>query len=125
MFITFITVEAYNSIIELAVTSIDKNGKEIAYFLKNQEYLFESIQHITIGTLLVVYAILAFHLYGRVSGAVFGYFSTMRSFMKGNRKARIHLVGYPHIRPYSRAFNKYLDLVCREIDNDEGKKKKE
>jgi hypothetical protein len=117
IFITFITMEIYNVIVELAITTIPKSGKEVAYFLKNQKFIFESIHIVAIITLVFSYMILAFHLYNKVSGAVFGFFSTMRSFMKGNQKARIHLVGYPHIRPYSRAFNKYLDQVCREIDS--------
>jgi hypothetical protein len=117
IFITFITMETYNTIVELAITTIPKSGKEVAYFLKNQKYIFESIHTIAILVLVISYTSIAFHLYNKVSGAVFGFFSTMRSFMKGNKKARIHLVGYPHIRPYSRAFNKYLDQVCREIDS--------
>ena len=118
IFITFITSEIYNSMVELAVTTIPKSGKEVAYFLENQEFIFESIQYAAIFVLVCAYLTVAFHLYGKVSGAVFGFFSTMRSFMKGNHKARIHLVGYPHIRPYSRAFNKYLDQVCREIEKE-------
>lgn len=118
IFITSITVEIYNSIVELAIHTLPKSGNEVAYFLKNEQYLFRSIQYITILTLVTSYIFISFHIYGKVSGAVFGFFSTMRSFMKGNRTARIHLVGYPHIRPYSRAFNKYLDLICREIEDD-------
>ncbi len=117
-FISFITTEVYQSVIELAISSIPQSGKEVAYFLKNQESLYNSVQYMAIGILIICYLSLSVHLYGKVSGAVFGFFSTMRSFMKGNIKARIHLVGYPHIRPYSRAFNKYLDLVCREIEAD-------
>ena len=68
------------------------------------------------------YLTLAFHLYGKVSGAVFAFFSTMRSFMKGNRKARVHLIGYAQIRPHGRSFNKYLDYIERLCENDENKK---
>jgi hypothetical protein len=116
VFISFITTEVYQSVIELAISTIPKSGKEVAYFLKNQEELYDSVQYMAIAILLSCYMSLSIHLYGKVSGAVFGFFSTMRSFMKGNSNARIHLVGYPHIRPYSRAFNKYLDQVCREIE---------
>ncbi|MBC75544.1 MAG: hypothetical protein CME64_05955 [Halobacteriovoraceae bacterium] len=54
---------------------------------------------------------LSTHLYGKVNGAVFGFFSTMRAFMKGDHKARVHLLGYNHIRPFGRAFNQYLKWV--------------
>lgn len=116
--IVAITTDTYDSLIELALKTLPKNGKEVAYFFKNQKYIFDSILWYSITLLVLFYSFLAFHLYSKVSGAVFGFFSTMRSFMKGNYKARVHLVGYPHIRPFSRSFNKYLDSVCRELENE-------
>ena len=38
--------------------------------------------------------------------------------MKGNYKARVHLIGYAQIRPHGRALNKYLDHVERECSKD-------
>lgn len=118
--ILFITFDSYSSMVDLALSTIKLNSNNVSYYLRNQKFLFESIQIYSIIILIISYGLLALHLYAKVSGAVFGFFSTMRSFLKGNHSARIHLVGYPHIRPYSRAFNKFLDAVCREIE--EGKK---
>lgn len=116
IFLIIITNDTYESMIDLALQTIPNSNHNVAYFMKNQKYLFESVMYYSIALLVLSYTLLAFHLYSKVSGAVFGFFSTMRSFLKGNHHARIHLVGYPHIRPYSRAFNKYLDAICREIN---------
>jgi hypothetical protein len=56
------------------------------------------------------------HLYGKVSGAAFGIFSTMRSFMKGDHFSRVHLVGYAHIRDNTRKLNKYLDFAQNNFE---------
>ena len=116
LFVSSMTTHIHVSMVELAIKSLPNNGNEVAYFLKNQEFLFESIRTSSIVFVVISYFSLAIHLYSRVSGAVFGFFSTMRSFMKGNSNARVHLLGYNHIRPYGRMFNKYLDQVCRELD---------
>lgn len=118
MVLVVTTIDTYDSLIELAIKTLPNNKNEITSFLKNQKYLFDSIIWFSIIVLLITYTFLSFHLYSKVTGAVFGFFSTMRSFIKGNTKARVHLVGYPHIRPFSRSFNKYLDAVCREIENE-------
>jgi hypothetical protein len=114
-----ITTNSYDSMVELAIKTIPNSGHNVAYFMKNQKFIFDSIQIYSICILVVSYLLLAVHLYSKVSGAVFGFFSTMRAFVKGNHAARVHLVGYPHIRPYSRAFNKYLDAICREMEDEE------
>ena len=69
------------------------------------------------GVVLVAvsYSGLTIHLYQKVSGAAFGFFSTMRSFAKGNYNTRVHLIGYTHIRQHGRALNKYLDFIQKKI----------
>ena len=67
------------------------------------------------------YLALGFHLYDKVSGAAFGIFSTMRSFMKGNYFSRVHLVGYAYIRDYTRKLNKYLDHIQNNFDKQKPK----
>jgi hypothetical protein len=119
IFLVVITTDSYDSMVELALKAIPNAGSNVAYFLKNQKFIFESVQIYSITILILSYFFLAFHLYTKVSGPVFGFFSTMRSFLKGNYSARVHLVGYPHIRPFSRAFNKFLDAICRELDVEE------
>jgi hypothetical protein len=58
---------------------------------------------------------MAFHLYSKVSGAAFGFFATMRGYMKGNYFARVHLLEYNHVRPYGRMLNKYLDYMQKNF----------
>jgi hypothetical protein len=111
------TIEIYESIIELAIKTLSNKSTAERYFFNNQVYIFESIQWMSILSIVISYLLLALHLYSKVSGAVFGIFSTMRSFMKGNHYNRVHLVGYRHIRPYSRSINKYLDYMQKNFSD--------
>lgn len=120
--ITVTTYEIQNSIIELAMDTIKpSSNKGIIYFLRNQEYIFDSFIWVINSAIIITYTALGFHLYGQVSGAIFAFFATMRSIMKGKHNTRIHLVGYKHIRPFSRAFNKYLDMIDREYKKSDNK----
>ena len=113
--ILFATVEIHEGIIDLAIQTLQANGKSMGYFLKNQIYIFESVQIMTVVVLTLSYMILAVNLYSKVSGAVFAFFSTMRSFIKGNFHARVHLIGYGYLRPQGRMVNKYLDHVTKKL----------
>ena len=62
--------------------------------------------------------LLAFHMYNKVSGAAFGVFSTMRSFLKGNYSARIHLIGYNVLRDNTRTINKYFEYLEGKLKTD-------
>lgn len=106
--------------VDLAVSSLKMHGAGTSHFFQEQAYLYDSISVVAALLLVAAYILLSFHLYGRVSGAIFGFFSTMRSFMKGDSKARVRLLGYNHVRPYGRAFNQYLKYIDIEL----GKKEK-
>ena len=123
LFFYFVSTEIQESMVDTYLQLVAQKDKSVGYFIKNQSSIFESITIGSILSILVSFVILSFHLYGKVSGAIFAFFSTMRSFMKGNFKARVHLIGYSHIRKYGRAFNKYLDYIEREcsIDNNSEK----
>ena len=58
---------------------------------------------------IFTYLIFFYYLYGKVSIPAFGIFATMRSFISGRYASRVHLIGYPYIRNYTRTLNKYLD----------------
>lgn len=118
LFCGFITLGIQDQIIEMSLKTISKNGEMVAYFLKNQNGILESTLWFFGSAIMFSYAILSFHLYSKVDGAIFAFFSTMRSFIKGNRNARVHLIGYGHIRPYGRKFNKYLEFVLNEFSNE-------
>ena len=103
--------EIREDIVDMAVSVLQAHGAGTSHFFQEQGYIFDTITVASALILFTSYMMLAFHLYGQVSGAVFGFFSTMRAFMKGNRQARVHLLGYNHIRPFGRVFNKYLKWV--------------
>lgn len=113
-FSIYLTSETLGQLVNLSITTIAKESKSVAYFLTQQSQLIQPISIFSVSLIVVGYIMLGFHLYGKVSGAIFGFFATMRSFMKGNFKARVHLIGYAQIRPHGRALNKYLDHIERE-----------
>lgn len=108
----------YDQMVDLAVRTIPKSGKEVAYFLKNQEFVFSSVRYFSIAIIVFSYFALAVNLYAKVGGAVFAFFATMRAFMKGNLKARVHLLEYRHLRPQGRSVNRFLDHICREMEQE-------
>ncbi len=119
------TLEVHEQMIDLAVNALKGRDGNYLAFLNGQD----SIMNFALsGIFLIstaVYFWLAFHLYEKVSGGAFGIFSTLRSFMKGNFGARIHIIGFDHLRNYTRIINKYLDYVektyChqKEVKNDD------
>jgi hypothetical protein len=111
----------YDQMIDLAVKAIPKNSGSVAYFLRNQEFVFASVRQFSVAAIVIAYFALAINLYAKVGGAVFAFFATMRAFMKGNRKARVHLLEYRHLRPQGRSMNKFLDHICREMEQEEKK----
>lgn len=100
----------YESMIELATKTL-KNHHVVTKFFAQQIFILDEIVYLTVGLLTLGYLMLGLHLYSKVSGAAFGIFSTMRSYMKGNHSSRVHLVGYSHVRDNTRKLNKYLDYM--------------
>lgn len=115
--LVIIASDVHDSIIQLAIKTLKLKGQGSTYFLLEQSYIMNSVTWVTVAIIIFGYGMLAFHLYGRVAGAAFGFFATMRSFMKGNFHTRVHLLDFNHIRPFSRAFNKYLDFIQRNINS--------
>lgn len=104
----------YENLILLAGKTLP-NSQAINYFLKEQNVMIDQITTISLSIGVVLYLSLAFHLYNKVSTPAFAFFATMRSFIKGNYRQRVHLIGYPYLRTQSRKFNKYLDWVEKEL----------
>lgn len=98
----------FQDMIDLALKTLP-NSEPIRKFFTNQLFVLDELVYMTVGLTSFFYVLLGLHLYGRVAGAAFGIFSTMRAFMKGNYFSRVHLVGYAYIRDYTRKLNKYLD----------------
>lgn len=113
--LVIIAVDIHESIVQLAIKAIKLKGQGSTYFLLEQSFIMQSVTYATVSIIVLGYGLLALHLYGRVAGPAFGFFATMRSFMKGNYHTRVHLLDFNHIRPYSRSFNKFLDQIQRNI----------
>jgi hypothetical protein len=113
-----ITSEIYEGLIELAIQTLKTKDHPTRQFLLGQAGLFDMITWLSMLTTSVLYLLLSAHLYSLVSGAAFGVFATMRSFMKGNYSARVHLLGYTYVRPFTRNFNKFLDYLQRNYPSE-------
>jgi hypothetical protein len=116
VFMISIAEDIQSSIIELAIKSLKLSGKSSGYFLQEQTFMFSTMIWVAVSIVAVGYLFLSFHLYNKVAGAAFGFFTTMRSFMKGAFHNRVHLLGFNHVRPYSRSFNKFLDYLQKNYD---------
>lgn len=114
----FLTSEFQGQLVELSIQVLKIKDQSVPFFIKNQAFIFESVVWTSVVLIIVAYISLSFHLYTKVDGGIFAFFSTMRSFMKGNNSARVHLLGYAAIRPHGRAFNKYLDYAEKQCSKD-------
>lgn len=110
----------YGNMIELALNTL-KFDPSLTEFFTNQNFIYDQIVYITIVMTVALYTLLGMHLYNLVSGAAFGIFATMRSFMKGNYFSRVHLIGYSYIRDHTRVLNKYLDYIQNNFDKERPK----
>jgi hypothetical protein len=108
------------SLVELGDKTL-RDYKTMNKFFSEQLFIIDEIVYQTISMIVVLYFLLGLHLYAKVSGAAFGIFSTMRSFMKGNYSSRVHLVGYAHVRDNTRKLNKYLDHVQNNLVKEKDK----
>lgn len=117
VFIIETSDEIFQSMVKLAEKTL-KQPKIVTTYFSNQSFILNELVALTVSFIALAYTLLGLHLYGRVSGAAFGIFSTMRAFMKGAHFSRVHLVGYSYIRNNTRKINKYLDYVQRQLEKD-------
>lgn len=110
----------FRDMTELAMKTL-QDTPAVRKFLTRQLFVLDELVFMTISLTTFFYILLGLHLYGMVSGAAFGIFSTMRAFMKGNYFSRVHLVGYAYIRDYTRKLNKYLDYLENNLIKDKPK----
>lgn len=108
------SLEVYYDVVDLAYRTL-RPSAPVTAFLNEQAELFESLQIMVVFFNGFLSIALMFDLYSKVAGASFGFFATMRSFIKGSYDSRVHLVGYYYIRPHSRKLNKYLDKVQKDF----------
>ena len=108
----------YDQVVEMALRTTKGMSPNFHYFIGEQNFIVNELALYVILLMVVFYFILAIHLYNQVSGAAFGIFSTMRSYMKGSYQNRVHLVGYSYLREYTRQLNKYLDYMNKNFNSE-------
>lgn len=107
-----IDADIREQIIDLS-TNFLKATPTVKYFLSEQFVVFDIVLFVLMLFHVVLHFSFGFFLYSKVSAPAFAIFSTMRSFLKGNKSARIHMIGYSHLREDCRKINKYLDMVSK------------
>ncbi|MCM2350320.1 MAG: hypothetical protein NDI69_09890 [Bacteriovoracaceae bacterium] len=121
LFITDSVSSIYMSMVELATNTL-RDPKTVGKFFGQQMFILNDIVWVTVILVTFSYILLGFHLYAKVSGAAFGIFATMRSFMKGNYSSRVHLLGFAYVRENTRKLNKYLDFIEKNYSKNKAKK---
>lgn len=94
-------------------TSYLKTTATVKYFMSEQFIVFDIVLYVLIMFHIFLHFAFGVFLYSKVAAPAFAIFSTMRSFLKGNKNARIHMIGYSYLREDCRKINKYLDLVAK------------
>lgn len=120
LFITESVSSIYMSMVELATNTL-RDPKTVGKFFGQQMFILNDIVWVTVILVTFSYVLLGFHLYAKVSGAAFGIFATMRSFMKGNYSSRVHLLGFAYVRENTRKLNKYLDFIEKNYSKNKAK----
>jgi len=113
----------YGNIISLGSQTLP-NNQAINSFLNEEKIVIHQIIRIVLFMGAILYVALASHLYYKVSAPAFAIFATMRGFLKGNYSQRVHLIGYPYLRPQMRKLNRYLDGIERELTSEVNRKTK-
>ena len=107
--------DIHENTMQIALRMLKADPKIVSTFFQDQSVLVDEMWWLT-GILVVgLHILMGFHLYAQVSGAAFGIFATMRSFMKGSLQSRVHLVGYSYLRDSTRLINKYLDWLQKNL----------
>ncbi len=110
-----VTVDIYDGMVNLSKETL-KHDNAVTYFLRSQGYIWDAIAYAVVALHTILYISFLNQLYQKVATPAFGFFATMRSFLKGNTGARVHLIGYTYVRTQSRKFNKFLDLAQAEFN---------
>ena len=110
-----LAIDVHENTSQIAIRMLKADPKMITEFFFDQSFIVHEMWYLTAILVVGLHVVMGLHLYSQVSGAAFGIFATMRSFMKGNWQSRVHLVGYSYLRESTRALNKYLDWVQKNL----------
>lgn len=113
--IMHVASDIHENTVQLAIRMLKVSPNVTSYFFSAQSSMLDELWILAGVLVCILNIMLALHLYKSVSGAAFGIFATMRSFIKGNYSARVHLLGYSYLRDSTRNLNKYLDWIQKNI----------
>lgn len=105
-----VTFELHSRITEISLKEWESISSN-TYFFSSQKDLLETISYFIFTIYGLSYTIISIYLHNKVVVPAFAMFATMRSFLRGNRKARVHLLGYYYVRDECRKLNKLLDFA--------------
>jgi hypothetical protein len=109
--------DVHTNMTQIAIRMLKADPKILSAFFQDQAGIIDEMWFLTALLVVILHIVLGLHLYNQVSGAAFGIFATMRSFMKGQYQNRVHLVGYSYLRDSTRALNKYLDWIQKNLNS--------
>lgn len=112
--IYFLTVDLHLDLIKLSLQML-KADSASRFFLNEQKDIFNQVILIVLSIHVGMYAVLCFHFHSMLSKPAFAIFATMRTFLKGDFDARIHLIGSRYIRSESIRINKYFEYLQKNI----------
>lgn len=91
------------------------NNQSSLRLLQYQSQLLYSMSLPLVLLSIILNCLLAQYLCAQVSHVGFALFSTLRSFLKGNLGARMHVIGHQVFREHTRSVNRYLDALALQL----------
>lgn len=110
-----LAVSVHDQLVILFQEELRKSEIVSQSFLIKHEEVWRDITIMVVATHIFANLLLATHLYRKVAIPAFGIFATFRSFIKGNYRARVHLIGHYYVREQSRKINKYLEVIEKKL----------
>ncbi len=108
------TFDMHERIVELSISLLKNHSHSLIHFLKKQEETLDTVIKISGLILISSYVLLGKIIVKKVNGVSFNFFKTMREFMLGNFKARVHLRKDDPGQSYAQSINELLDHIINE-----------
>jgi len=109
--LSFLTIDIYEKISELAVKTLSSPTSELTEFLEFQKVILKSILNTSVTLICFTYAVMGFSFCKRLNGVIYRFIDAMRRIMKGENSIRISLRRDDPGNSTADSFNKYMDHV--------------
>lgn len=114
-FLYFWSIDLNGELMNIALATLKKSESMEVHLFREQALLLNNIINFSAVLLFLTYSVLVSYFYQIAAGAAFAFFSTFRSYIKGQTHSRVHLIGHSFLRDYGREVNQYLKVVSREL----------